>query len=110
MLVQKETFNEISIFSFTEEPETASKGRKKVQNQLSQWAAAKVQLNKWQEEAFKKHEHLKSRLLVKEVQARIDREDRTGKLQEEKLQVEIDILKMKKGKVANELKCVLGAE
>lgn len=70
--------------------------KQRFNDQMSSWASGKADLAKMQEKSVSDLNALKMKLMKEESEARMTREDRLSRLQEQEVQLRIDILKMEK--------------
>jgi len=63
---------------------------------MSSWASGKADLAKMQEKSVAEINSLKLTIMKKESAAKLAREERLGRLQEQEVQLRIDILNMEK--------------
>jgi len=78
--------------------------KQRFNDQMSSWASGKADLAKIQEQTVSDLNALKMKLMKEESEARMTREDRLSRLQEQEVQLRIDILKIEKTHLEKKLK------
>jgi len=85
-------------------PKLSTLRKQRFNDQMTSWASGKADLAKMQEQSVSDLNALKMKLMKEESEARMTREDRLSRLQEQEVQLRIDILKMEKTHLEKKLK------
>lgn len=77
--------------------------KQRFNDQLSCWASGKADLAKVQEQSVAELNSLKMKIMKEESEAKLAREERLSRLQEQEVQLRIDILNMEKTNLKQKL-------